>query len=72
MDESGGVEFIQADGHGDVGVGAKVELETQAIGGLESAGAIFFRDESAGEAGEAEAAALGGGDVGIAPDGGER
>src|SRR3954463_14685723 len=47
MDEARSVQLVETDGHGDVGIGTKIELETQAVWGLESSGAIFFRDKCA-------------------------
>src|SRR5436853_5241659 len=58
-----GVELVEADGHVDVGIGAKVEVESKAIGGLENSFALGFGNEMTGEAGEAIAAALGGSDA---------
>src|SRR4051812_43644652 len=60
VDQAGGVQLIEADGHGDVGIGAKIEVEAQAVRGLENSLLLRLRHESAGEAGEAIAATLGG------------
>src|SRR6267142_833211 len=68
MDETRGVELVESHGHGDVGISPQIEIQTQAVGSMESALPLGFGDELSCEAGEAKSAALRGGDARITPE----